>query len=123
VDGTIVPSYGANTMLAQVPVLGELLTSRRGEGVFGVTFSVSGPFDATRVVSNPLSALAPGIFRRIFEGTSAERQLDALEAERRALEAQESEPEPDTAEPQAEPQPDPDAEPQPEPQPRPEPQP
>jgi hypothetical protein len=116
VDGTIVPSYGANTMLAQVPVLGELLTSRRGEGVFGVTFSVSGPFDATRVVSNPLSALAPGIFRRIFEGTSAERQLDALEAERRALEAQDREP-------PAEPPGDPELQPNPDPQPLPEPQP
>ncbi len=129
VDGTIVPSYGANTVLAQVPVLGELLTSRRGEGVFGVTFSVSGPFDATRVVANPLSALAPGIFRRIFEGTSAERQLDALEAERRTLEAQDAEAAaepPADAQQDSEPQPEPEepgAEPQPEPQLQPEPQP
>ena len=126
VDGTIVPSYGANTVLAQVPILGELLTSRRGEGVFGVTFSISGPFDATRVVANPLSALAPGIFRRIFEGTSAERRLDALDAERRALEALNSAP---PAEPAADAQPEPESEsgselqPNPEPQPLPEPQP
>ncbi|MFP4518853.1 MAG: DUF3971 domain-containing protein [Oceanicaulis sp.] len=77
VDGTIVPSYGANTMLGQVPVLGELLTSRRGEGLFGVTFSAAGPFDAARVTANPLSALAPGVLRRIFEGENAQRRLDA----------------------------------------------
>lgn len=76
IDGTIVPSYGANTVLGQVPVLGELLTSRRGEGVFGVTFEVNGPFDAARVVANPLSALAPGVLRRIFEGASEERDPD-----------------------------------------------
>lgn len=83
-DGTLLPSYGMNSVLGELPVLGELLTSRRGEGVIGVTFSVQGPFEATRVTANPLSALAPGVFRRIFEGTSAERELEALEAQRRA---------------------------------------
>jgi hypothetical protein len=65
-------------------VIGGLLTSRTGEGVIGVTFSVNGPFNSTRVTANPLSALAPGVLRRIFEGTSAERELDALEAARQA---------------------------------------
>ncbi|MEQ8404421.1 MAG: DUF3971 domain-containing protein [Oceanicaulis sp.] len=107
IDGTIVPSYGANTVLGQVPVLGELLTSRRGEGIFGVTFSAAGPFDAARVVANPLSALAPGVLRRMFEGTSSERRLDALEAERAAEAAATPEPpEPDApGAPDPEPQP------------------
>ncbi|WP_440959644.1 AsmA-like C-terminal region-containing protein [Oceanicaulis sp. LC35] len=105
VNGTLLPSYGVNSILGSVPVLGELFTSRQGEGVIGVTFSVSGPFSETRVTANPLSALAPGVFRRIFEGTSAERELDALEAERRAEQAeaaQEEEaeaPEPTASEP------------------------
>lgn len=88
VNGTLLPSYGVNSILGSVPVLGELFTSRQGEGVIGITFSVSGPFSETRVTANPLSALAPGVFRRIFEGTSAERELDALEAERREEQAQ-----------------------------------
>ena len=83
VDGTILPSYGVNSVLGSLPVFGELFTGREGEGVIGVTFSVSGPFDETRVSANPLSALAPGVFRRMFEGTSAERELEALEARRR----------------------------------------
>ena len=83
-DGALLPSYGINSVLGSVPLVGELLTSRRGEGVIGLTFSVSGSFDETRVQTNPLSALAPGVFRRIFEGTSAERELEALEARRRA---------------------------------------
>ncbi|MGJ3230272.1 MAG: AsmA-like C-terminal region-containing protein [Oceanicaulis sp.] len=105
IDGVIVPSYGANTVLGAVPVLGELLTSRRGEGVFGVTFSAAGPFDAARVVANPLSALAPGVLRRIFEGASTERRLDALEAAREA--------EADAPPPEPAPEPDPQREPQP----------
>lgn len=82
-SGTILPSYGINSILGNLPVVGELLTSRRGEGIIGVTFTAEGPFEATRVTANPLSALAPGVFRRMFEGTSALRELDALEARRR----------------------------------------
>jgi len=84
VDGTLLPSYGINSVLGGLPVIGGLLTSRTGEGVIGVTFSVNGPFNSTRVTANPLSALAPGVLRRIFEGTSGERELDALEAARLA---------------------------------------
>lgn len=87
-SGTILPSYGLNSVLGNLPVVGELLTSRRGEGIVGVTFAAEGPFDATRVSANPLSALAPGVFRRMFEGTSALRELDALEARRREEAAQ-----------------------------------
>lgn len=67
IDGVVVPSYGLNSMLSGVPVLGSLLTSRRGEGVVGITYSVKGPAEAARVGVNPLSALTPGILRRIFE--------------------------------------------------------
>ncbi len=86
-DGTLLPSYGANSILGGLPLIGELLTSRRGEGIFGVTFSVAGPFDETRVIANPLAAFAPGVFRRVFEGTEAERELDALRDRQREAEA------------------------------------
>ncbi|MCC5997228.1 MAG: hypothetical protein JJU18_12765, partial [Oceanicaulis sp.] len=88
VDGTLLPSYGLNSLLGGLPLIGGLLTSRAGEGVIGVTFSVNGPFNGARVTANPLSALAPGVLRRIFEGTSAERELDALDAARRARAAE-----------------------------------
>jgi hypothetical protein len=81
IEGTILPSYGVNSVLGVLPVLGELLTSRRGEGVFGITYSAVGPFDETRITVNPLSAFAPGIFRRIFEGTSSVDQVDEIEAQ------------------------------------------
>jgi hypothetical protein len=70
-DGVLVPSYGLNSMLSGVPVLGSLLASRPGEGVVGLTYSINGPSDAPRVGVNPLSALTPGILRRIFEPWSA----------------------------------------------------
>lgn len=67
IDGVVVPSYTLNSMLGAVPVLGDLLTSRRGEGVVGITYTMRGPAEDARVGVNPLSALTPGILRRIFE--------------------------------------------------------
>ncbi len=74
VDGVVVPSYGLNSVLGNVPILGNLLTSRRGEGVIGMTYAVNGPVAAPRVGVNPLSALTPGILRRIFEPIAPRRR-------------------------------------------------
>jgi len=68
IDGVVAPSPMLNlSMLGEVPVLGDLLVSRRGEGVFGMTYSINGPAASPRVGVNPVSALTPGILRRIFE--------------------------------------------------------
>lgn len=80
-QGVLVPSFGLNAAIGAVPVLGDLLTSREGEGVFGLTYSITGPLEATRVFVNPLSAFAPGVLRRIFEGpNAAARPDDSAEA-------------------------------------------
>ena len=100
IEGTILPSYGVNSVLGAIPVLGELLTSRRGEGIFGITYSAQGPFDETRITVNPLSAFAPGVFRRIFEGTSSADELDAIEAE--IERSNPTDPEPEASEPEPE---------------------
>jgi hypothetical protein len=70
ITGAAAPSYGLNSMLGNVPVLGELFVSREGEGMFGITYTMSGPLANARVGVNPLSAFTPGIFRRIFEPAS-----------------------------------------------------
>ncbi len=71
-EGVLVPAYTFNAMLGELPVVGDLLISRKGEGVFGLTYSVTGPMAQTRVFVNPLSALAPGVLRRVFEGVNTE---------------------------------------------------
>lgn len=40
--------------------------SRRGEGLFGFNYRMTGSADNPRVAVNPLSVLTPGIFREIF---------------------------------------------------------
>jgi hypothetical protein len=68
IDGVVAPSPALNlSMLGEIPVIGDLLVSRRGEGVFGMTYSINGRASEPRVGVNPVSALTPGILRRIFE--------------------------------------------------------
>ncbi len=66
--GTLAPLYGINSVLGAIPLLGNVLTSREGEGILGTTYSVRGNADEPEISVNPLSMLTPGILRRIFEG-------------------------------------------------------
>lgn len=76
--GTYVPLYGLNAAFSDIPLLGPLLSGRRGEGVFGITFAVQGSMDDPNVLVNPLSMVAPGFLRQIFEigGGSAPQAAD-----------------------------------------------
>jgi hypothetical protein len=68
VRGAIAPIYGLNSVLGALPVLGDVLVSKKGEGIVGITYEASGALEEPRLTVNPLSILTPGIFRRIFEG-------------------------------------------------------
>ncbi len=65
--GTYVPFYGINGALGLVPILGDLLISRNGEGLFGITFAVKGTTTQPDVIVNPMSVVAPGFLRQLFE--------------------------------------------------------
>lgn len=66
--GTLVPAYGVNSLISNVPLIGDLLASKKGEGIFGVTYSMTGNSEQPTISTNVLSILTPGILRRIFEG-------------------------------------------------------
>jgi hypothetical protein len=66
-SGTYIPAYGLNNAFASIPVIGTILGGGRNEGLLGITFGVSGRASQPEVSVNPLSAVAPGIFRKIFE--------------------------------------------------------
>lgn len=65
--GTLVPSYTANSLLGNIPVLGKAFVGGEGEGVFAARFSVKGPVSDPEVGVNPLSLLTPGFLRNLFE--------------------------------------------------------
>lgn len=65
-SGTLVPAYTLNTVLGNIPVIGNLLMGGEGEGIFGANFRIAGPLAEPKISVNPLSALAPGILRKLF---------------------------------------------------------
>jgi len=66
--GSLIPAYGINSIISNVPLIGDILASKKGEGILGITYSASGSSEKPDISVNPLAMLTPGIFRRIFEG-------------------------------------------------------
>lgn len=64
VNGTAVPAFVLNTILGKIPLLGDIFV---GDGIIGVNFAVSGSKDDPQFTINPLSVIAPGFLRRIFQ--------------------------------------------------------
>jgi Protein of unknown function len=66
-SGTFVPLYGLNNMFGQIPIVGLFLGGGSNEGLIGITYEVVGTPGAPVLRVNPISAMAPGVFRKIFD--------------------------------------------------------
>lgn len=66
ITGTLVPAYTLNSVLGDIPLLGNLLVGGEGQGIFAANFRVYGQRDDPRISVNPLSTLAPGVLRKLF---------------------------------------------------------
>ena len=64
--GTLVPLYGPNNLLGQLPIVGLFLGGEK-EGLVGITYEVVGHPGNPVLHINPISALAPGLLRKVFE--------------------------------------------------------
>jgi hypothetical protein len=65
-SGTIVPMYGLNNLFGQIPLVG-LFLGGSNEGLIGITYEIVGSPGAPVPRVNPMSAMAPGVLRKIFE--------------------------------------------------------
>lgn len=65
--GTFMPAYGLNRLFADIPLVGLILGNGRDRGLIGITYKLSGDAKAPRLQVNPISVIAPGVFRQIFE--------------------------------------------------------
>lgn len=66
-SGTLVPAYALNSMLGNIPILGNIFTGgEEGGGIFAATYTMTGPLEDPKVSVNPLSVLAPGFLRTLF---------------------------------------------------------
>ncbi len=68
--GTLVPLYGPNNLLGQLPIVGLFLGGEK-EGLVGITYEVVGKPGQPVLRINPISALAPGLLRKVFEFPAA----------------------------------------------------
>ncbi|WP_018902224.1 AsmA-like C-terminal region-containing protein [Rhizobium sp. 2MFCol3.1] len=66
-NGTFMPAYGLNRLFAELPIIGIILGNGTDRGLIGITFKLTGKLDAPNLTINPLSIIAPGVFRNIFE--------------------------------------------------------
>jgi hypothetical protein len=66
-SGTFVPMYGLNNMFGQLPILGLFLGGGSNEGLIGMTYEIVGTPGQPVLRINPISAMAPGVLRKIFE--------------------------------------------------------
>ncbi|AGA64561.1 Large heme utilization/adhesion protein [Liberibacter crescens BT-1] len=64
--GTFMPIYGLNQLFSKVPLIGTILGNGQDHGLIGITFKLSGDSDLPKLSVNPLSLIAPGVFRKIF---------------------------------------------------------
>jgi hypothetical protein len=64
--GTFVPAYALNNLLARLPVVG-LFMGGANEGLLGITYEVVGQPRTPVLRVNPVSAVMPGILRKMFE--------------------------------------------------------
>ncbi len=64
--GSYVPAYALNSLLSHIPVVGVLVAGGQNEGVFALNYRLSGALSSPVVTVNPLSAIAPGLMRKIM---------------------------------------------------------
>jgi hypothetical protein len=69
--GTFVPAYAVNNIIPRILPF----VAPQNEGLFAVTFEVVGPLQQPTLRVNPMSGIAPGFLRKLFEfqGNTADR--------------------------------------------------
>ena len=66
--GTMVPAKEINKIIGKIKIIGDILVgSKKGEGVFGVSFKIKGPPKDLKTTVNPIKTLTPRFITRTLE--------------------------------------------------------
>ncbi len=66
--GTLVPATTINNVIGKIKILGDILIgTKKGEGVFGVSFKIKGPPKNLKTTVNPIKTLTPRFITRTLE--------------------------------------------------------
>ena len=76
--GTLVPATKLNSIIASIPVVGEILVGKKtGEGVVGVSFKMKGPPKDIKTTVNPIKTLTPRFIVRAIEKMKKKKKEEA----------------------------------------------
>ena len=64
-NGMIIPAYGLNTLIGNIPLVGKILRGKDGT-VFATNYSITGTSEKPIITINPLSTLAPNSIKELF---------------------------------------------------------
>jgi len=78
-SGTIIPMYGLNNIFGQIPIAGIFLGAGKDEGLIGVTYEIVGTPGAPVLRVNPISALLPGVTRKIMDFNTGKQNNNQIE--------------------------------------------
>ena len=77
IAGTVIPVNAVNSVLSDIPVLGDILI---GDGMFAVTYGAEGDLDNPEISVNPLSAIAPGFIKGLFDYSTGDEEPPPIQA-------------------------------------------
>ena len=66
--GSLTPAYAINTIISKIPLIGQIVTGGKNEGLFAINFEIIGKKHKPNINPNPLTILTPGILRGMFSG-------------------------------------------------------
>jgi len=64
--GVLIPVYGVNSLIGQVPIIGNLVTGGERSGLISINYSLQGPTTDPSVSVNPVTSVIPGPIKRLF---------------------------------------------------------
>lgn len=76
INGVVIPAYALNSLISNIPLVGNLLVGGKGEGLFAIPYRISGSTKNPEVKANAAAAIAPGFLRGLFEGSKG--KIDKL---------------------------------------------
>lgn len=75
VGGTFTPLSTLNKIFSEIPLVGDIVTGPRREGVFAMTYALQGSLENPELVVNPFSAITPGITRELMQITPSDPRI------------------------------------------------
>ncbi|MGB0382277.1 MAG: AsmA-like C-terminal domain-containing protein [Alphaproteobacteria bacterium] len=65
--GNLIPVYGVNSIVQQIPLVGDFITGGERQGIFSINYKLTGPSENPTVWVNPAATMLPGPIKRLFQ--------------------------------------------------------